>query len=265
VSARVHQGAAIDPSVELGADVEIGPGCVIGPNVRLHDRVRLLANVFIERNTEIGADTIVYPFAVLGTPAQDLSYKDEPTRLVIGARNKIREHVSMHRGTVRGKSDGLTKIGDGGYFMTQSHVGHDCTVGDNVIFANTATLGGHASVGDYVILGGLSAVHQHGRVGRFAFVGGMAAVVTDVIPYGMAHGNHAHLDGLNVIGMRRRNMSRELIHDIRAAYRLLFAEEGTFSERLEDVAQVYAKTPEVMEIVDFIRADAQRPLCMPHA
>jgi UDP-N-acetylglucosamine acyltransferase len=171
----------------------------------------------------------------------------------------------MHRGTVKGKSGGLTKVGDGGYFMTQSHVGHDCTVGDSVIFANTATLGGHAQIGDYVILGGLSAVHQNGRVGRFAFVGGMAAVVTDVIPYGMAHGNHAHLDGLNVIGMRRRNMSRELIHDIRAAYRLLFAEEGTFSERLEDVAQVYAKTPEVMEIVDFIRADAQRPLCMPHA
>jgi UDP-N-acetylglucosamine acyltransferase len=265
VSARVHQGAVIDPTVELGADVEIGPGCIIGPHVRLHDRVRLVANVYIDQRTEIGADSVVYPFAVLGAQAQDLSYKGEPTSLVIGPRTTIREYVSMHRGTAKGTTGGVTRIGEGGYFMAQSHVGHDCTVGSNVIFANTATLGGHVTIGDYAILGGLCAVHQHGRVGRHAFVGGMAAVTNDVIPYGMVHGNHAHLDGLNVIGLRRRNFSRELIHDIRAAYRLLFAEEGTFSERLEDVAQTYAKTPEVMEIVDFIRADAQRPLCMPHA
>jgi UDP-N-acetylglucosamine acyltransferase len=264
VSARVHQSAVIDSSVELGANVEIGPGCIVGPNVRLHDGVKLIANVFIERDTEVGAETIVYPFTTLGTAAQDLSYKGEPTKLIVGARNKIREHVSMNRGTVRGKNGGATRIGDGGYFMAQSHVGHDCTVGDNVVFANAATLGGHAQIGDYVILGGLSAVHQFGRVGRHAFVGGMAAVVNDVIPYGMAHGNHARLDGLNVVGLRRRNFSRELIHDIRAAYRLLFAEEGTFLERLDDVAVTYAKTPEVMEIVDFIRAAAQRPLCMPH-
>lgn len=264
MSARVHQGAVIDASAELGADVEVGPGCIVGPNVRLHDRVRLVANVYIERDTEIGEDTIVYPFTTLGTPAQDLSYKGEPTRLVIGARNRIREHVSMNRGTVRGRNGGVTRIGDGGYFMAQSHVGHDCTVGDNVTFANAATLGGHTEIGDYVILGGLAAVHQWGRVGRHAFVGGLAAVVNDVIPYGMAHGNHAHLDGLNVVGLRRRNFSRDLIHDIRAAYRLLFAEEGTFQERLDDVAQTYANTPEVMEIVNFVRADAQRPLCMPH-
>jgi UDP-N-acetylglucosamine acyltransferase len=264
MSARVHQGAVIDPSVELGEDVEIGPGCIIGPQVRLHDRVRLKAHVYIEQRTEIGADTVVYPFAVLGSPAQDLSYNGEPTSLVIGARNQIREYVTMHRGTARGREGGVTRVGDDGYFMTQSHVGHDCTVGDNVLFANAATLGGHAQIGDHVILGGLSAVHQHGRVGRHAFVGGMAAVVTDVIPYGMAHGNHARLDGLNVIGMRRRNFTREQIHDVRAAYRLLFAEEGTFQERVEDVAQVYAHSPEVMEIVDFIRADAHRALCMPH-
>lgn len=260
----IHPSAVVDKTAEIGAGVEIGPNCIVGPNVHLHDNVRLMANVFVERDTVIGAGTLVYPFAVLGTPAQDLSYKDEPTKLVIGKNNKIREHVSMHRGTMKGKSGGVTRVGDGGYFMTQAHVGHDCTVGDGVIFANTATLGGHAQIGDFVILGGLSAVHQNGRVGRHAFVGGMAAVVTDVIPYGMAHGNHAHLDGLNVIGMRRRNFSRERIHDIRAAYRLLFAEEGTFQERLEDVAQTYANTPEVMEIVEFIRADANRPLCMPH-
>ncbi|MGE3304261.1 MAG: acyl-ACP--UDP-N-acetylglucosamine O-acyltransferase [Hyphomonadaceae bacterium] len=265
MSARVDPRAVIDASVELGADVEIGPGCVVGPNVRLHDRVRLIANVYVEQRTEIGADTIVYPFAVLGAPAQDLSYKGEPTALVIGARNQIREHVSMHRGTAKGKSGGVTRVGDGGYFMAQSHVAHDCTVGDQVVFAQGATLGGHTQVGDFVILSGLCAVHQYGRIGRYAFVGGLAAVVSDVIPYGLVHGNHAHLDGLNVVGMRRRNFSREQIHDLRAAYRLLFAEEGTFQERLEDAAQVYAHRPEVMEIVDFIRADAQRPLCMPRA
>jgi UDP-N-acetylglucosamine acyltransferase len=264
MSARIHASAVIDKSAEIGSDVEIGPGCIVGPNVHLHENVRLIANVFIERDTEIGAGTIVYPFAVLGTPAQDLSYKNEPTRLIIGRNNNIREHVSMNRGTVKGKNGGVTRVGNGGYFMAQSHIGHDCTVGDSVVFANAAALGGHAQIGDFVILGGLSAVHQWGRVGRHAFVGGLAAVVTDLIPYGMAHGNHAHLDGLNIIGMRRRNFPRELIQDIRAAYRLLFAEEGTFQERLDDVAQSYAKTPEVMEIVNFIRADTNRPLCMPH-
>ncbi len=265
MSAKIHPTAVVDESIEVGAGVEIGPGCVIGPNVRIGDGTKLIAHVFIEQHTELGKNNTVFPFVGLGGAPQDLSYKGEPTKLIIGKRNQIREHVSMHRGTMKGKNGGVTRVGDGGYFMTQSHVGHDSTVGDSVIFANAATLGGHAQVGDFVILGGLSAVHQWGRVGRHAFVGGMAAVVTDVIPYGMAHGNHAHLDGLNVVGMRRRNFSRELVHDIRAAYRLLFAEEGTFQERLEDVSQTYAKTPEVMEIVDFIRADGNRPLCMPHA
>jgi UDP-N-acetylglucosamine acyltransferase len=263
MSASVHPTAMIDPSAELGAGVEIGPHCIIGPGVRLHDRVRLVAHVFIERLTEIGADTIVYPYAVLGSPAQDLSYKGEPTSLVIGARNQIREHVTMHRGTVRGRS-GMTRVGDDGYFMAQSHVAHDCTVGNHIVMAQAATLGGHSQVGDHVIMGGLCAVHQYSRIGRHAFIGGLAAVVADVIPYGSVFGNHAHLAGLNVVGLKRRNFSREQIHDLRAAYRLLFAEEGTFQERLEDTANSFAHRPEVMEIVDFIRMDAQRPLCMPH-
>lgn len=257
----IHPTAIVDKSAEIGADVEIGPYCIVGPNVKLGARTRLVAHVFIERETTLGEDNIVHPYATLGQPAQDTSYKGEPTTLKIGARNTIREHVSMHRGTTR--SRGETVVGDNGFFMAQSHVAHDCIVGDNVIFAQGATLGGHTQVGDHVIMGGLSAMHQNGRIGNHAFVGGLAAVVADVIPYGSVFGNHAQLAGLNVVGLKRRGFTREAIHDLRAAYRLLFAEEGTFQERLEDVAELYAHVPEVREIVTFIRADAQRPLCMP--
>lgn len=257
----IHPTAIVDKSVELGADVEIGPYCIVGPNVKLGARTRLVAHVFIERETTLGEDNVVHPYATLGQPAQDTSYKGEPTTLVIGSRNVIREHVSMHRGTKR--SRGETKVGDGGFFMAQSHVAHDCIVGDNVILAQGATLGGHTQVGDHVIMGGLSAMHQNGRIGHHAFVGGLAAVVADVIPYGSVFGNHAQLAGLNVVGLKRRGFTREAIHDLRAAYRLLFAEEGTFQERLEDVAELYAHVEQVREIVAFIRADAQRPLCMP--
>jgi UDP-N-acetylglucosamine acyltransferase len=261
VTHKIHPTAIIDESAELGADVEIGPWCMIGPGVRIGARTRLVANVFIEKLTTLGEDNVVYPYAVLGAPGQDLSYKGEDTRLEIGSRNTIREHVTMHRGTVRGR--GVTKVGNDGYYMGQSHVAHDCIVGDGVILAQGATLGGHVQFGDNAALMGLAAVHQYCRVGRFAFIGGLSAVVADIIPYGSALGVHAHLAGLNVIGMRRRNFSRDLIHDLRAAYRLLFAEEGTFQERLEDAASLYSAQPEVMEIVDFVRAEANRPLCMP--
>lgn len=261
MSGAVHPTAIVDTSAELADDVEIGPYCIVGPNVTLGARTRLVAHVFIERETSLGEDNIVHPFAVLGQPAQDTSYKGEPTKLVIGSRNTIREHVSMHRGTVRGR--GKTVIGDNGLFMAQSHVAHDCIVGNNVIFAQGATIGGYVQVGDHVILGGLCAMHQNCRIGNHAFVGGLAAVVADVIPYGSVFGNHAQLAGLNVVGLKRRGFTREAIHDLRAAYRLLFAEEGTFQERLDDVTELYAHVAEVREIVTFIRADALRPLCMP--
>lgn len=261
MSAKVHAMAVVDPSVELGEDVEIGPGCVIGPNVKLGPRTRLIAHVFIESHTELGEDNTVFPFAGLGGTPQDLSYKGEPTRLVIGNRNVIREHATLARGTVRGRS--VTTIGNDCLIMGNCHVAHDCDVGNNVIMAQTATIGGHVQVGDFAFLSGLSGVHQHGRVGRYAFVGASALMTTDLIPFGLAIGNHAHLSGLNVVGLKRRGFTREQIHDLRAAYRLLFAEEGTFQERLVDCAELYASNPQVMEIVEFIRADAERPLCMP--
>jgi UDP-N-acetylglucosamine acyltransferase len=167
----------------------------------------------------------------------------------------------MNAGTVMG--GGVTTVGDDGLFMVGSHVAHDCVVGNHVVFANNATLGGHVHMGDYVFMGGLSAVHQHTRIGRQAFIGGLAAVTKDVIPFGSVWGVYAHLEGLNLVGLKRRGFTRDRIKDLRAAYRLLFAPEGTFQERLEDVARVFAASADVREIVEFIRADANRPLCLP--
>lgn len=259
---KIHPTAIVDASAELGADVEIGPGCIIGPSVKIGDRTRLIAQVYIETHTEIGKDCTIYPFASLGAPPQDTSYKGEPTRVVIGDNNVFREHCSIHRGTVRGRSQ--TRVGNNGLFMGSTHIAHDCIVGDNVIMAQTAAIAGHVQISDWVMLSGLSGVVQHCRIGRHAFVGASALMTADLIPYGTAIGNHAHLAGLNTVGLKRRGFTREQIHDLRSAYRLLFAEEGTFQERLQDATELYAENPEVMEILNFIRADSNRALCMPH-
>ena len=257
----VHPTALVAPGAVLGERVEIGPYCVLGPDVVLGDDVCLVSHVVIEGVTELGPRNVIHPFAVLGGAPQHLAHRGEPTRLVIGAGNTIREHVTMHTGTVAG--GGVTQVGSNGLYMVASHVSHDCIVGDNVEFANNATLGGHVQLGDYVFMGGLSAVHQHTRVGRYAFIGGLAAVTRDVIPFGSVWGNKAYLEGLNLVGLKRRGFPREVIDNLRSAYRLLFAPEGTFQERLDDVARVFAGSAEVSEIVDFIRADANRPLCQP--
>ncbi len=261
MSAKVHPSALVDPKAQLGEGVEVGPYCIVGPAVRLHDGVRLLNHVNVEGHTELGEACTVHSFASLGGAPQHLAHKGEPTRLIVGARNSIREHVTMNTGTAAG--GGITRVGDDGLFMVGSHVAHDCVVGDHVVFANNATLGGHVHMGDYVFMGGLSAVHQHTRVGRQAFIGGLAAVTKDVIPFGSVWGVYAHLEGLNLVGLKRRGFGREQIKDLRSAYRLLFGPEGTFQERLDDVARVFAHHPDVSEIVDFIRAGASRPLCLP--
>lgn len=258
---QIHPTAIVSPGARLGQDVEIGAFCTVGPQVQLDDGVRLVSHVVIEGATRIGAATTVYPFAVLGGAPQHLAHKGEDTRLVIGERNIIREHVTMHTGTVGG--GGVTTVGSDSLYMVGSHVAHDCVIGDRVTFANNATLGGHVVIGDFVFMGGLCAVHQFTRIGRYSFVGGGGVVTKDVIPYGSVWGNHAHLEGLNLVGLKRRGFSREAINALRAAYRLLFADEGTFQERLDDVAETHAGTPEVMEIVEFIRSEANRPLCLP--
>ncbi len=245
----------------MADDVEIGPFCIVGPGAWLGAGVRLASHVVIEGLTDIGEGCVVHPYACLGGPPQHSGHRGEPTRLTIGERNIIREQVTMHCGTAMGR--GVTTVGSDGFFMVGVHIGHDCVVGDKVIMANNATLGGHVVVGDHVIMGGLSAVHQNTRIGRHAFVGGMAGVNHDVIPFGNVWGNHAHLEGLNLVGLKRRGFPRETINTLRAAYRMLFAEEGTFQERLDDTAAAYVGSPEVMEIVDFVRADADRPLTTP--
>ncbi|HEY9235625.1 MULTISPECIES: acyl-ACP--UDP-N-acetylglucosamine O-acyltransferase [Phenylobacterium] len=258
---QVHPNAIVDPKAELAEGVFVGPFCTVGPGVKLGARTKLVSHVVIDGRTELGEDNVVYPFAMLGGPPQHTAYKGEETQLIVGDRNLIREHATMNTGTAGG--GGVTRVGSDGLYMIESHVGHDCVIGDNVILTKQATLGGHCEIADFVIIGGLAAVHQRTRVGRHAMVGGLAAVVKDVIPYGSVWGNHAHLEGLNLLGLKRRGFSRETINTMRAAYRLLFADEGTFQERLDDTVETYSDVPEVMEIVDFIRADASRPLCLP--
>lgn len=261
MTVEIHPTALVAKGAQLADGVSIGPFCIVGERAKLGPGTRLLSHVVVEGSTELGANNVVHPFAVLGGPPQHTAYAGEDMRLVVGDNNVIREHATMNIGTVGG--GGVTRVGSNGFFMIESHVGHDCVVGDNVILIKQATLGGHCLIDDYVIVGGLAAVHQFCRVGRYAFIGGLAAVVKDVIPYGSVWGNHAHLEGLNLVGLKRRGFSREAINTLRAAYRLLFADEGTFQERIHDTIETYADSPEVMEIIAFIRADASRPLCLP--
>jgi UDP-N-acetylglucosamine acyltransferase len=257
----IHKTAVIHPKANIDPTAKVGPFCVIGEAVTIGARTELVSHVSIAGETTVGEDCVVYPFCALGSPPQDLKWKGERTRLVIGSRNVMREHVTMHPGTGVGRQE--TRIGSDCYFMVGAHVAHDCILGDRIVLANSAQIAGYVVVGDNVIFGGLSGVHQHCRVGPHAFIGAMATVVNDVIPYGSVVGNHARLAGLNIVGLRRRNFSREQIHDLRAAYRMLFAEEGNFQERIEDTIQSFGSSKEVQEIIAFIRDGGSRALCMP--
>ena len=260
---QIHPTAIVHDGAQLGEGVQIGPYCVVGARSVVGDRTRLRSHALVEGRTEIGEDCDIHAFACLGGAAQMSDDRGDDTRLIIGPRTVIREHVTMNTGSTLHR--GVTTVGADGLYMVGSHVAHDCIVGQGVIMANNASLAGHVKVGDFVTLGGLVGVHQHTRIGRYAFVGALAMVTKDVIPFGSVWGNHAHLEGLNLVGLKRRGFSREVINELRAAYRLLFADEGTFQERLVDATRVYAQSLEVMELIDFIRADANRPLCLPGA
>ena len=264
MTAEIHATAVVEPGARLGDGVRIGPYCVVGPEAALGDGVELLSHVVVAGDTEIGAGAKVWPFASLGHQPQDLKYRGERTRLEIGPRCMIREHVTMNPGT--GQGGGLTRVGAGVLAMVGAHVAHDCRVGDGVILANNATLAGHVEVGDGAILGGLSAVHQFVRIGRGAMVGGMTGVEKDVIPYGSVMGDRARLAGLNFVGLKRRGASREALHAIRAAYREIFeGEEGSLAARAAAARDRRADCAEAVEIADFILAGSARSFCTPRA
>lgn len=257
----IHPTAVVDAAATLGHDVRIGPFCVVGPDVTLGDGVELVSHVAVAGHTTIGARTRIFPFASIGHQPQDLKYRGEPSTLTIGTDCLIREGVTMNPGTEGGGM--ATVVGDRCAFLANSHVGHDSKVGSNVVLSNNVMLAGHVTIGDHVILGGGAAVIQFTRVGHHAFVGGMTGLENDLIPYGMAIGNRAHLAGLNIVGLRRRGFPRDDIHALRRAYRQLFADEGTLLERVEDTAAEFQSHAIVNEVLDFIRAGGERAICTP--
>lgn len=258
---NVHSTAIVDPGARLGSQVEVGPFCVIGPEVSVGDGCQLHSHVVVHGRTSLGANCQVFPFASLGHQPQDLKFKGEQSRLVIGDRNVIREGVTMNPGTEGGGL--VTQIGSDCLFMAYAHVAHDCRIGDHVILANAATLGGHCEVGEHAILGGLSAAHQFVRIGAYGFLGGLSGADLDIIPFGMQIGIRSGLAGLNLVGMKRQGFAREEIQDLRKAYKLLFAGEGTLAERTAAVADGFPDSACVKRVVDFIRADTSRSLAVP--
>jgi UDP-N-acetylglucosamine acyltransferase len=257
----IHPTAVIERGAEIASGVDIGPYCVVGPHVVVHDACRLVAHVHVAGHTVIGARTVIYPFASLGTPPQSTKYRGGPTRLIVGGDCDIREGVTMNIGTEGDR--GVTEVGSRCLFMAGSHVGHDCQVGDDVILANNAVLGGHAVIGKHSFLGGQAAVHQYVRVGEGAMVSGVSGVACDVIPFGFAMGQYAYLHGLNVVGLRRRGCVRADLHRLRRAYRTLFLGAGVFRDRLAAVADEFAGDPSIAMVLDFIRSGGSRPLMMP--
>jgi len=257
----IHATAVVEPGASLGRGVSIGPFCIVGANVSLGDGVVLHSHVVVTGRTNIGPRCQLYPFASIGHPPQDLKYAGEDSELVIGADNKIREHVTMNPGTTGGGM--VTRVGDGCLFMVGAHVAHDCQIGNGVIMANNATLGGHVVVEDHAIIGGLAAVRQFVRIGRNAMVGGMSGVEQDVIPFGLVMGDRAKLNGLNVVGLRRQGFEREDIQVLQKLYKLLFAGEGTMAERLENAQNSFGVGGPVGELIDFAAAQSSVGLCQP--
>ena len=258
----IHNTAIIDPKANISANANIGAYCTIGPNVTIEDNVIIHSHVNIAGKTSIGRGTTIYSFASIGGDPQDLKYSGEDTSLVIGNNNKIRECVTINIGTTGG--GGQTKIGDNCLFMASSHIAHDCVIGNRVIIANNVPVGGHANIGDNVILGGNSAVQQFTRIGKMAMIGGMCGVVKDVIPYGMVIGNRCVLMGINLIGLRRKDISNKEILSLTEAYKEIFRTEN-LSENLSKLNDKFKDNTLVNEVIEFITKDKKRPICTPYS
>jgi len=256
----IHKTAIIDSTSKIASNVNIGAYSVIGPNVEIGENSTIQSHVSILGNTKIGKNNKIYPFASIGNDPQDLKFSGEQTKLEIGDNNKIREYVTINPGTNGG--GGLTKVGNNCLFMVSSHIAHDCIVEDNVILANNVPLGGHVHIEENVIIGGNSAVQQFTRVGKFSMIGGMCGVVRDIIPYAMVHGNRSILQGLNLIGLRRKNIPNKDILVLSEAYKKIFKNEN-LTENLKNLNQELRKNELVNDVVKFLEKDKKRPICTP--
>ena len=256
----IDNNSIIHKNAKISTSAEIGPYVVIGSNVEIGNNVKIHSHVNISGNTIIGDETTIYPFASIGNAPQDLKYKGENTKLIIGKNNIIREYVTINPGTESG--GGLTKIGDKCLFMISSHIAHDCQVGNNVIIANNVPLGGHVTIEDNVVIGGNSAVQQFTRIGKLAMIGGMTGVLHDVIPYGLSIGNRNYLQGLNLIGLRRANFDNKDILGLTEAYKEIFASKN-LTENLSKLNGVFKENPLVKDVIKFIMKDKKRSICTP--
>jgi UDP-N-acetylglucosamine acyltransferase len=257
----IHPTAIVSNKAILHPGVEVGPYSIVGDLVELKAGVKLKSHVYLEGDTVIGEGTLIYPFAVIGTPPQDLKYQGEESKIVVGKNNTIREHVTIHGGTSLGRT--TTTIGDNCLIMVGSHIAHDCLVGNHIIMANNATLGGHVILEDYVIIGGLSAIHQLVRIGKHAIIGAGTIVAADVIPYGSAAGERAKLLGLNTRGMKRHSFNKTEILSLHEAFEKIFrSKEGTFNSRLVEVELDYKNDKRVLDIVTFLKNNKVRPICI---
>ena len=256
----IHKTAIVDPKAKISANVNIGPYSIIGPNVEIGEHTVINSHVSIAGHTKIGKKNTIYPFSSIGNNPQDLKYNGEKSYLEIGDSNTIREYVSINPGTDGG--GGLTKIGNNCLFMVSSHVAHDCVIGDNVVAVNNVAIGGHVQIDDNAIIGGNSAIHQYIRIGKFAMIGGICAVIRDVIPYGLVHGNRSVLQGINLIGLRRKNIPNQEIALLSKAYKEIFKSEN-LSENLKNLSEEFKENDLVKEILKFIQKDKKRPICTP--
>ena len=256
----IHKTAIVDPKAKISSTVKVGAYSIIGPNVEINDDTTVQSHVSIIGNTKIGKNNTIYSFASIGNDPQDLKFSGEQTKLEIGNNNKIREYVTINPGTKGG--GGLTKVGSNCLFMVSSHIAHDCLVEDNVILANNVPLGGHAHIEENVIIGGNSAVQQFTRIGKSAMIGGMCGVVRDIIPYAMVHGNRSVLQGLNLIGLRRKNIPNKEIMLLTEAYKEIFKNEN-LTENLKNLNSDLKKNDLVKDVVNFLEKDKKRPICTP--
>lgn len=256
----IHPSAVIHEGARIAGSAYVGPFCVIGPDVVLEEHVELKSHVVVSGDTVIGAETVVFPFAVLGEIPQDLKFSGEKTRLRIGKRNRIREHVTMNTGTAQG--GGETRVGDDGLFMAGCHVAHDARIGNRVIVVNQSAIGGHCVIEDDVIIGGLSGIHQWVRIGRGAIIGAVTMVAADVLPHGLVKAPRGELEGLNLVGLKRKGVSRADITALRAAFQMLKDGEGSFQDRARRLAEE-SDSPYVREMVEFILGDTDRRFLTP--